>query len=203
MPSCRHSQRNIRFKRLQAEPPLCLLGVGLDMCLEYSPPFACANNSRNLEKPSHTLESLSEKAIAKVLHCRYTNCNPRHIYTKSRPKNVRCIFIAGSMSLNLPLITNSNGRFFIISWNILRHPVNICFRFPQAIVEARNAAISMSCCFSYARGNCTGSFSMKAGVLNCSARASIFCFNSFIVATFKPPTRHMVKPGAIQLLKPQ
>ncbi len=136
MPSCRHSQRNIRFKRLQAEPPLCLLGVGLDMCLEYSPPFACANNSRNLEKPSHTLESLSEKAIAKVLHCRYTNCNPRHIYTKSRPKNVRCIFIAGSMSLNLPLITNSNGRFFIISWKTSCGILSIsAFGFPKRLLK--------------------------------------------------------------------
>ena len=188
LPSLRTSQRNIKCIRLHADAPLWLLVLrpGSDKCLLVLPSFPSAIIALKNEMPFHG--SSSHANTSYIVSCMvYTHFKPRHIYCKSRPKNVRWMLMSGLRHSHSPFITYSNGLPCMMPNNILWHPCNICFRLPHAIVDARNAAISMSWMSVNIRGNFTGSLSTNCGTLYCVARASNLVFKSSIVAMLCPP----------------
>ena len=143
--------------------------------------------------------SSSHANASSIVSCMvYTNFKPRHIYCKSRPKNVRWMLMLGLRYSHSPCITYSNGLPCMMSNNILWHPFKICFRLPHAMVDERNAAISMSWMSVNIRGNFTGSLSMNAGVLNFSTRASNWAFNSLFIVAIVYPTAQCIY-GAVGL----
>ena len=188
LPSLRTSQRNIKCIRLHADFPLWLLVLrpGSDKCLLVLPSFPSTISALKNAIPFHG--SSSRANTSSIVSCMvYTHFKPRHIYCKSRPKNVRWMFMSGLRHSHSPFITYSNGLPCMMPNNILWHPCNICFRLPHAIVDARNAAISMSWMSVNIRGNFTGSLSTNCGTLYCVARASNLCFKYSIVAMLCPP----------------